>query len=112
MDVFQIEKIVKPIVNQTIDKIYSETNHSYIIDTKHNISFKIVNQLPILLYRQPHYIIITHAPIQFTNIANEWIYKKNDIIWYNYKEQKVKLWSMINHVWYESCDYPYRFKKI
>jgi len=110
MDIFQIEKIVKPILNQTIDKMYSETNHSYIIYTKNNISSNILHQLPILLYRQPHYIIITHAPIQPT-ILNAWIYKKDTIVWYNYKEQQVKLWSIINKVWYESCDYPFQLNR-
>lgn len=49
MDVFQIVKIVNPLLNQTIDKIYSETNHSYIIHTKNNISNNTLHQLPILL---------------------------------------------------------------
>jgi len=111
MNMFQIEKIITPIVNQTIDKIYSGTNHSYIIQTKDNISFRVLNQLPILLYRQPHYIIITHAPIH-PDILNAWVYKKDTIVWYNYNDQKVKLWSIINKVWYESCDYPYRFINI
>jgi len=104
--VFQIEKIVYPIVNETIDKIYSETNHSYIIYTKNNIALHTIRQLPILLYNKPHYIIITHAPLQIPTIYNEWVYKKDNIVWYNYKEQKVKLWSKINKVWYETCDYP------
>ena len=34
----------------------------------------------------------------------------NTIIWYNHKEQQVKLWSILNHA-YESCDYPYRKTK-
>ena len=107
IDVFQMGKIINPVLNQSIDKIYSETNHSYIIHTNKNISLNVVHQLPILFYRQPHYIIITHAPIQFPSM-NTWVYKKDTIVWYNYKEQKVKLWSIINKVWYDSCDHPYK----
>jgi hypothetical protein len=106
IDVFQLEKIVYPIINETIDKIYSETNNSYIIYTKNNITLHTIHQLPILLYNQPNYIIITHSPVQIPNIHNEWVYKKDTVVWYNYKEQKVKLWSRINKFWYESCDYP------
>lgn len=105
LDVFQIQKIIHPVLNQTIDKIYSETNHSYIVQTKTNIT----HELPILLYRPPHYIILT--PIQFSSI-HEWIYTKDTIVWYNHKEQQVKLWSRINKVWYESSDYPYRKVKL
>ena len=107
LDIFQLEKIVHPFINETIDKIYSETNHSYTIYSKTNISSETAHQLPILLYKQPHYIIITHPPI-YTDVYHEWIYKKNTIVWYNHKDQQVKLWSRINNLFYESCDYPYR----
>jgi len=107
LDVFQIDKIIHPIVNQTIDKIYDTgSNHSYIIYT--NITSDTIHQLPILLYRRPHYIIITHSPIQVHDVNHEWQYKKDIILWYNHKEQQVKIWSIINHAWYESYDYPYR----
>jgi hypothetical protein len=103
----ELKKIIYPFVNQTIDKIYEGTNHSFIIHTETNISADTLQQLPILLYRPPHYIILTHSPIQF-HVSYEFVYKKDNIIWYNYKEQRVKLWSSVNHAWYESCDYPYR----
>uniref|UniRef100_A0A6C0B8X3 Uncharacterized protein n=1 Tax=viral metagenome TaxID=1070528 RepID=A0A6C0B8X3_9ZZZZ len=111
LDTIQLEKIVQPILNQTTDKIYNVgTNHSYVIHTKNNITYDIQQQLPILLYRPPHYIIITHAPVN-NNIIHELVYKKDTIEWYNYKEQQVKLWSRINKMWYESCHYVYRHLK-
>jgi hypothetical protein len=106
LDVFQVKHIIYPYLNQSIDTIYDGgTNHSYIIYTKSNITNVV--HMPILLYRPPHYIIITHPPIQFTP-SHEWNYKKDMIVWYNHKEQIVKLWSKINKIWYKSCDYPYR----
>jgi len=107
LDIFQIQKIIHPVLNQSIFKIVSETNHSYMVQTKNNITKNTMHKLPILLYRAPHYIILTHAPIQFSSI-HEWVYNKDAIVWYNHKEQQVKLWSRINKLWYESCDYPYR----
>ena len=108
LDSLDVKKIVYPFLNQTIDTIYDlGTNHSYIIHTETNITQDTFQQLPILLYKQPHYITLTYAP-QLHDINHEWVYKKDNIIWYNHKEKKVKLWSIINHVWYKSCDYPYR----
>jgi len=112
LDALQIEKIVYPTLNQTIDTIYNVgTNHSYVIYTKTNISSNIIQQLPILLYRPPHYIIISHAPLKNNNILHNLVYKKDTNVWYNYQEQQVKLWSVINKIWYESCDYVYRHFK-
>jgi len=107
---FDLKQIIYPFLNQTIDKIYEGTNHSYIIHTETNITSDTLHQLPILLYHPPHYIIITHSPISFP-INHEWQYKKNTVIWYNHKEQQVKIWSIVNHACYESCDYPYRKTK-
>ena len=107
LDRFEVNQIVYPFLNQTINKLYDVgTNHSYIIHTEHNISL----ELPLLLYRRPYYIILTHAP-QLYSVNHEWQYKKDTVIWYNHKEEKVKLWSILNHVWYESCEYPYRKTK-
>ena len=109
LDIFQIEKIVHPYINETINNVYSETNHSYTIYTNTNISNETIHQLPILLYKKPHYIIITYAPAMY-DINHEWLYKKDTIIWYNHQEHQVTLWSRINKMWYESCDYSYRKK--
>jgi hypothetical protein len=103
----ELKQIISPFVNQTIDKIYIGTSHSFVMYTETNISSDTLRQLPILLYRPPHYIILTRSPTYF-NVSHEFIYKKDTVVWYNYKEHRVKLWSIINHVWYESCDYPYR----
>ena len=111
LDSLQVKQIVYPILNQTIDKLYEGTNHSYIIYTETDIISDTLHQVPILLYRPPHYIILTHSPISF-DINHEWQYNKDTIIWYNHKEQYVKLWSIINHAWYDSYDYPYRKTKI
>jgi hypothetical protein len=107
---FDLKQIIYPFLNQPIDKIYEGTNHSYIIHTETNITKDTLHQLPIVLYRKPHYIILTHAP-QLYSVNHELQYKQDTIIWYNHKEQQVKLWSIINHASYESCDYPYRKTK-
>jgi hypothetical protein len=97
LDIFQIRTIIHPYLNQTKYTIYDEgTNHSYIVYTETNITTEIQHQLPILLYNQPHYVIITHAPI-FHKLK--------------YKKEPNKLWSRINKLWLDSCHYVYRHFK-
>jgi hypothetical protein len=91
----EIKQIVSTFVNQTIDKIYAN-NHSFLIYTETNISSTMLHQLPILLYRPPHYIIVTHSPL--FDVSHKFVYKKDTDVWYNYKEQRVKLWTNINHM--------------
>lgn len=102
IDVFQLKNIVEPILKQPIDKIYdSGTKYSYIIYTKTNIYSTTINHLPILFYKEPHYIIISHSPLQIPTIFHESI-KKDKVVWYNFKEQLIQLWKSIDEIWYDS----------